>query len=124
MHFTKLSADQFQVTSNGVYLNSVKGPGMLLIWAEWCPHCHHFLPVFDNLSTVFGPTFPCVAIEHAELEKAPSLRDALQFNGYPTIQFFDQNGKVISTYPGNKGRSKTELMDHICKVYHHCIKHH
>jgi thiol-disulfide isomerase/thioredoxin len=125
MEGLQLTSSDFKVTKNGVYVHSkVNGgnPGMLLIFANWCGHCQRFKPTFNQLCKQLGEDFPCTSIEDSNLDDA-NLKNALDFKGYPTIKFFDQNGKIIGDY--NKGdRSKQALLDHICELYHHCISYH
>jgi thiol-disulfide isomerase/thioredoxin len=125
MEGPKLVSSDFKVTKDGVYIHPkiTKGnPGMLLIHANWCGHCQRFKPTFNELCKQLGNDFPCTSIEDSNLED-DSLKKALNFQGYPTIKFFDQNGKIIGDY--NKGdRSKRALLDHICDLYHHCITYH
>ena len=40
----------------------------------------------------------------------------------PTIKFFDQSGKIIGEYQGD--RSKGDLLKQVCKTYHHCVRYH
>ena len=125
MEGKQLKSSDFKVTKNGVYVNQkVNGgnPGMLLIFANWCGHCQRFKPTFNELCKELGNDFPCTSIEDSNLDDN-DLKTALDFKGYPTIKFFDQNGKIIGDY--NKGdRSKQAMLDHICDLYHHCISYH
>jgi thiol-disulfide isomerase/thioredoxin len=125
MSVINLTDKNFTIKSNGVYITKgdVQGtPGILLIWASWCPHCHHFLPKFNNLAKILGNNFKCVTIEHAELQNNPKLSDALDFKYFPTLKFFDQHGRIISEYSGP--REINDILKHICEMYHHCIKYH
>lgn len=125
MEGKQLKSSDFKVTKNGVYVHQkVNGgnPGMLLIFANWCGHCQRFKPTFNELCNQLGNDFPCISIEDSNLDDN-DLKTALDFKGYPTIKFFDQNGKIIGDY--NKGdRSKQAMLDHICDLYHHCISYH
>lgn len=119
----KLKSQDFKINSGQVYINTdvtKKNPGIILIWANWCGHCHRFIPTFNELQKQLGPNFPLVSLEESDIDKQLS-RD-LNINGFPTIKFFDQSGKIIADY--NKERDKASLLDHICKVYHHCIIYH
>lgn len=121
----KLKDSDFKIQKDGVYINSgvvSKNPGMLLIHANWCGHCQRFKPVFNELQQHLGKDFPCVSIEDADLND-DRIKSALNFKGYPTIKFFDQNGKIINEYNG-QDRSKDALLNHICELYHHCVKYH
>lgn len=118
-----LDTSDFMITKNKARIISSKvsnNPGMLLVWADYCPYCHDFLPVFENLSKQLGNRFPCVSIENKNISQG--LRNVLDITGFPTLYFFDQNGVIISKYKGTRQQDK--IIDHICKVYHHCVKHH
>ena len=121
----KIIDKNFQVVGDKVFLDvnvSKKKPGLLLIHADWCGHCKRFQPIFDELHHQLGDDFPLLSIEDSYLKQNRELVEALDFSGYPTLKFFDQNGKIIGNYNGN--RTKGELLKHICKVFHHCIKFH
>jgi thiol-disulfide isomerase/thioredoxin len=121
-----LKASDFIIRNNEAYItnkNYLGTPGMMLIFATWCGHCHRFLPVFNQLQKQLGDDFPIMSIEHSELENDKALIQALDFKGYPTIKFFDQKGKIIGEYTSGD-RSKSALLAHICDIYHHCVKFH
>lgn len=121
----RLTPRDFNVKAQDVYINpqrTKRSPGMLLIWAEWCGHCQRFKPTFTNLQRRFGKEFPCLSIEDADLGETDDLKRALNFRGYPTIKFFDQHGKIIGDYSGD--RDEDALMKHVCNVFHHCMSYH
>ncbi len=121
----KIIDKNFQVVGDKVFLDinvSKRKPGLLLIHADWCGHCRRFQPIFDELHTQLGNDFPLLSIEDSDLKQNQELIGALDFRGYPTIKFFDQNGKIMGDYTGD--RTKSALVKHICQVFHHCIKFH
>jgi thiol-disulfide isomerase/thioredoxin len=119
---SNLRKSDFIVVNGQVSINPNvhKGnPGLLLIWASWCPHCVNFKPVYQNISKKLNSrslTFPCVAIEQAQMDD--NLTQALNFRGFPTLKFFDQNGNIVSTF--DKQRTEDNLLREICDVYHQC----
>lgn len=122
-HGIVLKASDFQVKGAKVYINKNKTnsvPGMLLIFADFCGHCHKFLPTFNNISDNIGREFCCASVENEALKNQSELVSALNFEGFPTICFFNQDGLIISQYNGN--RDKESILDTICKTYHHCYK--
>jgi protein disulfide-isomerase A6 len=122
---TKLKAGDFIVTKDKVFIDKTvtQGkPGMLLIHAKWCGHCQRFMPTFNELTTQMGQEFPLLSLEDVELKESSSLTEGLGLRGYPTIKFFDQSGTIIGDYKAK--REKAEILEHICNVYHHCIKFH
>ena len=117
-----LKASDFTVNESGVYLNNCDGnPGMLLIHGNFCNHCHRFYPTFNEIAESIGTSFCCASIESEELKNS-DLSTALDFQGFPTIKFFDQTGKIIGEY--KKERNKESVLNEICQVYHHCIEKH
>lgn len=121
----KIGSNDFILKSNEVYINpniTKKNPGMLFVYANWCGHCQRFKSTFNELQQQLGSDFPLVSLEDVELNKNTTLSKSLQVQGFPTIKFFDQNGKIIGNY--NKNRDKQTILEHICKIYHHCINYH
>ena len=115
----------FKVIGDNVFVDVNTGnrkPGLLLIHADWCGHCKRFQPIFNELHDKLGDEFPLVSIEDSELQNNPKLIKALNFKGYPSMKFFDQRGKIIGDYTGE--RTKESLLKHICNVFHHCVKYH
>lgn len=122
-----LNSNDFIIThDNSVYIKpniTKREPGMLLIHATWCGHCKRFAPVYQKLSQKLRARFPCVAIESEELKSDNGkLSNALSVEGFPTIKFFDQHGRIVGDYNGN--RNEQDILDNICKVYHHCVAKH
>jgi thiol-disulfide isomerase/thioredoxin len=116
-----LKASDFTIKGSEVYVNKCDGnPGMLLIHATWCGHCVKFGPTFNEIADTIGKDFCCSSIESEELND--QLSSALKFQGFPTIKFFAQDGKLIGDY--NKERNKETILTEICQVYHHCISKH
>ncbi len=117
------TSNMFRVESKTgeVYVKNVSQPGMLLIYANWCGHCKSFMPLFKEICTRLGSNYTCIAIENSELEKDRKLASALNFRYFPTLKFFNQQGKIIDTYPESMQRSKSDILSYICKVYHYCV---
>jgi thioredoxin-like negative regulator of GroEL len=107
------------INNNKAYIKNINKPGMLLVWAEWCPHCINFKPVYKELSNRLTNKFPCMSIEEQQING--SVQRALNVSSYPSIYFFDKNGKVIDRYTGN--RSQNDMLKHICNFYHQCVKY-
>lgn len=123
MH-SDLNQQHFKILNDNVYIhpNVLKGkPGMLFIHAEWCGHCRRFMPIFHEIGSQIGNDFTCLVVESKEIND--TLSHSLGVKYYPTIKFFDQAGRIIGTYPENEARTKDNVLNHICKVYHHCVLH-
>jgi thiol-disulfide isomerase/thioredoxin len=119
----RLTPKDFQIVGKSVYVNTAltkNKPGMLLIYANWCGHCVRFKPTFNELCRKLGDEFPCSSIDIDTIDDA--LTQALDFQGVPTLKFFDQYGRIIKDYKGD--RSTSSILSHVCKIYHHCVLHH
>ena len=102
-----LKASDFKVQGNKVYINPNKTksiPGMLLIWGDFCHHCHKFMPTFNEICGSLGNKYSCASIESEELKGQDKLTSALDFQGFPTICFFDQNGMIMGQYNGARDK--------------------
>ena len=117
MHKNLINSN-LQIVGNYVFVPPQGKPGMLFIHADWCGHCRRFIPTFHEIGSEIGNDFACLAIESKEL--SDKLSNALGVKYFPTIKFFDKTGRIIGTFPENEARTKQNLLNYICKVYHHC----
>ena len=63
------------------------------------------------------------AKENDELKKDNgAVSNALNIEGFPTLNWVDQNGKVLGQYKGD--RDPNSILTQVCDVYHHCIQYH
>jgi thiol-disulfide isomerase/thioredoxin len=77
-----------------VITGSSKPASLTLYWAEWCPHCHDLLPVWQKL----GKMYKGIKIQALE-EKQTDF----QVDGYPTIIF--RNGRNMEKYEGKRNKN-------------------
>lgn len=113
-----LKSSDFSIVNGAPILNNGKGKGplkMVLIMKKTCFYCVKFAPTYKEISESIGKDLPVLQIEASDI--SPQLSKALDFRGYPTIKFFDKDGKMISEYSGD--RSKSDILNTICKMYHH-----
>lgn len=129
MSVQDLTIDNFKVINNKVFINPriMNGnPGIILIHAHWCNHCTKFKPTYQKIAAQLnqaGDSFACLAIESEELKKDNgAVSNALNIEGFPTLNWVDQNGKVLGQYKGD--RDPNSILTQVCDVYHHCIQYH
>ena len=99
-HFLSNQTEKFEDYSpNGNEVNFV------LFYAEWCPHCQRFEPVWDKLSEELnghemnGQKVNIQKIDCAENENSKKC-SANNIEGYPTIKCFTNNG--VKEYEGQR----------------------
>jgi len=64
----------------------------ILIHADWCGHCHRYMPKFKDIAKTPGRVANMAAVHHDMVEKVPELKNA-KITGYPSVVKVT-NGKV------------------------------
>ncbi len=75
------------------------------------------MPEFINISNTMKNNYNCARIERTNMSN--ELSNALNVSGYPTIYFFDQRGKILGRYYGE--RTVEKIMNAMCDNYHFCM---
>jgi len=109
---------KFVEKRDGIYIQGVSKPGMILFRADWCGHCKTFAPVFESIKRDINNEFLCIDIEDTQLQKTPFVSQRLAIRGYPTLMFFNEFGKITDKYTSD--RSRISILKHICQYYHKC----
>jgi len=70
---------------------------LYLFKVDWCPHCKHALPVWNELTSEYtNKTFNGNKVQFVlvDCDKDPALADKFNIQGYPTIKL-DKFGEII-----------------------------
>ena len=85
-------------------MNRIKsGPiTIILVYADWCSHCHSFKPKFDTAARKRTLPYPVAYVEDSMLsmanEKLKSLNgspNTLSVQGYPTVVAVSNQGQMV-----------------------------
>jgi thioredoxin 1 len=76
-----------------------EGPIVVAFWAEWCPFCRRFRPLFESASSARGERF---AIVRLDSEDNP-LWDRYAVAVVPTVAMF-RGGRLAARKDGVLGR--------------------
>jgi len=69
----------------------------VLVYADWCGHCHKYLPTWKKFGNTPGRTANMVSVHHDMVEKVPAIANA-KLDGYPSVLKVSPNG-AIEEYP-------------------------
>lgn len=79
---------------------------LVLIYANWCGHCHSYMPFFDKMARTEGRSANMVKVEdkalanfNATLTKNFLTAKPLEAEGYPTLLAVSKRGEVVSPLP-------------------------
>lgn len=71
------------------------GVTFVLIYADWCGHCHRYLPMWADLEKTPGRTANMARVHYDMQEKIPSLVSA-KIKGYPSVVKVKSDGTLES----------------------------
>lgn len=66
------------------------------VWAEWCPPCKKFGPIFERVSK----EFPDVEFVKINADENPEFLNKHSIRGIPTILILSDSGEVVFQHPG------------------------
>lgn len=87
---------------------SVRGPAVLFVKADWCPHCQHAKPEMEKAALMLGKVIPVFAVD-ADKHKAAVQKWGVQ--GFPSIYFLTPDGEM-QPYDGE--RKGQQVADWAC----------
>ncbi len=117
----QLVTKDFKIVNKQVYIlpdKTKNRTGILLVWGDFCGHCHRFMPTFNEITDKVKNSVTCLAIESEQFQNDQTLARALNLQGYPSLYFFNDKGLITEMYNGS--RDQKSILDQICKNFHYC----
>jgi thiol-disulfide isomerase/thioredoxin len=80
---------------------SVRGPAVLFVKAEWCPHCQTAKPEMEKAALMLGSVIPMYAVDS---EKHKRFVQQARVPGFPAIFFMTPEGELVQYDGERKGQ--------------------
>jgi thiol-disulfide isomerase/thioredoxin len=81
---------------------ALKDGGLVLLWADWCPHCHDYMPTWERLAATPGRTLAMARVQDTDKAKLPLFAGAT-IEGFPTVVAVLPGGAQLATFDAGGG---------------------
>jgi thiol-disulfide isomerase/thioredoxin len=95
-----------------------KGPlTIVLVYADWCGHCHEFMPHFDKAAKNSNHSIKVVKVNETMMPEVNEVRKrnsnaAIKVQGYPSMMLIGQNGNELTQIePVKDTEAMTKVMN-------------
>ena len=90
------------------YRKNATQVAVLFVSATWCPHCRNARPELEKAAAILGSVVPVYEVDS---ERNADTVELLGVNGFPTIFFRNESGRVTK-YNGE--RNGQHIADWAC----------
>jgi len=84
------------------YRRNSKGPALIFVKADWCPHCRATKPEIDKAAAILGSVLPVYEVDS---ERHKDVVEDMGIDGFPTI-FFRTSTGTLKRYNGERRGQK------------------
>lgn len=83
----------------------------VLIYADWCGHCHNYLPQWEEFENLPGRNANIMKVHYDMMENIPLIQHA-KIQGYPSVIKVNKNGSM-EQYNVEQSSEKTNALPHM-----------
>ncbi|CAK9095531.1 unnamed protein product [Durusdinium trenchii] len=82
---------------------NARSPWVVMYYADWCPHCHHYAPTFERIAQKTSPLHQGpVSFGAVNCPDFMALCTKIQIAGYPTVRTYHFKGDVGNALSGSR----------------------
>jgi len=89
--------------------SNINKPGLLLIKADWCPHCIAIKKPYEDAAKENLENGYYILDSEQLKQLSPNVKNKLNIRGFPTIMYVESEGFLGIEYDG--GRNKEQFID-------------
>ena len=89
---------------------------VVLIYANWCPHCQSMKPEWNEMKSRLGPMIETIEIEDSDFDKDMKIYKTLKLRGIPTTILVNKKGLVVSKHEGILKWGEAKVVNNITNL--------
>lgn len=84
---------------------------VMMYYADWCPHCHHYAPTFESIAAQFVDQADKVRFGAMNCPDFNAFCTKINVQGYPAVRTYHFRGETNSTGLAGSGPDKLNFHD-------------
>ena len=90
---------------------SLIGPVLVFVYADWCGHCQHYKPLWKELANDKNRSINMAAVRDDMVNKTSLTQKAEPVTSYPTVMLIGKNGQAVN-FKDSSGAESQAIPDH------------
>lgn len=90
---------------------SLIGPVLVLVYADWCGHCQHYKPLWKQLEKDPNRSINMASVRDDMVSNTSLSQRASPVSSYPTVLLIGKNGKAVN-FKNKAGAESEAIPDH------------
>lgn len=90
---------------------SLIGPVLVFVYADWCGHCQHYKPMWKELENDPNRSLNMASVRDDMFSKTSLTQRAKPVTSYPTVMLIDEKGNAVN-FKGPNAPDSQSVPDH------------